>query len=466
MIEIKLSASLKKIALIFVALSILDSCRLGPTYSRKDNMALDSFHNITSTGESAANMAWWELFGDTVLQELIITGLENNRDLRAAAARITEAEAQLGIVRANLYPRVNYNADGAITGATGDNGSSSASTVVGVSYQVDLWGRYRNLSEAAFQEYMATEEGYRNITIALVSSIANGYLLLRDLDNRLIISEKTAETWQDNLDITEARFHAGIVSEVDVKQSIIQVEEAKSSIQTFVRLRAQSQNGLSILLGRAPQAIQRGLPLKEQIFPPTLPTGLPSELLDRRPDLLAAERRLEAQTARIGAAEALKYPQLNLSASLGASFANPAIGFASLGAQIFGPVFNNKENKRKLEVEIARTEQVLNDYEGTFLNALREVEDALIAVDTYKKELESRVKQLDAASIALEMAWVRYESGLTSYLEILDLQRSAFSSQLKASEVLQLQLTSSVNLYKALGGGWQIPAPADSTVNN
>lgn len=459
-------AEIKTAGIITLLAIILVGCKLGPSYSRKENMALNSFYNDTSAGESVANMAWWDLFGDTVLQELIITGLESNRDLRAAAARITEAEAQLGIVRADLYPRINYNADGAITGATGDNSSSSASTGIGISYQVDLWGRYKNLSEAAFQEYLATEEGYRNITIAIVSSIANGYLLLRDLDNRLIISESTAKTWQDNLDITEARFHAGIVSEVDVKQSIIQVEEAKSSIQTFIRLRAQTQNGLSILLGRAPQNIQRGLPLQEQLFPPTLPAGLPSELLDRRPDLLVAERRLEAQTARIGAAEALKYPSLNLSASLGASFVNPAVGFASLGAQIFGPVFNNKENKRKLEVEIARTEQVLNAYEGTFLNALREVEDALIAVDTYNKELESRRKQLDAASSALEMAWVRYESGLTSYLEILDLQRSSFSSQLKASEVLQLQLTSSVNLYKALGGGWQIPVPADSTATN
>ena len=448
---------IKNIGIIMLAAVILEGCKLGPSYSRKQNMALDSYYNITSEGESVANMAWWELFGDTVLQELITIGLESNRDLRAAAARITEAEARLGIVRADLYPRINYNADGAITGATGDNSSSSASTTIGVSYQVDLWGRYRNLSEAAFQEYLATEEGYRNITIAIVSSIANGYLLLRDLDNRLIISEETAETWQDNLNITEARFHAGMVSEVDVKQSIIQVEEAKSSIQTFVRLRRQTQNGLSVLLGQSPQNIQRGLPLQEQLFPPALPTGLPSELLDRRPDLLAVERRLEAQTARIGAAEALKYPQLNLSASLGASFANPAVGFASLGAQIFGPIFNNEENKRKVEVEIARTEQLLNDYEGTFLNALREVEDALIAVDTYGKEFDSRIKQLDAASQALEMAWVRYESGLTSYLEILDLQRSQFSSKLKASEILQLQLTSSINLYKALGGGWQVP---------
>ena len=453
---------IKNIGIIMLAALILVGCKLGPSYSRKQNMALDSYHNITSEGESVANMAWWELFGDTVLQELIITGLESNRDLRAAAARITEAEARLGIVRADLYPRINYNADGAITGATGDNSSASASTIVGVSYQVDLWGRYRSLSEAAFQEYLATEEGYRNITIAIVSSIANGYLLLRDLDNRLIISEGTAETWQNNLDITEARFHAGMISEVDVKQAIIQVEEAKSSIQTYIRLRVQTQNGLSVLLGQSPQNIQRGLSLQEQLIPPALPTGLPSELLDRRPDLLAVERRLEAQTARIGAAEALKYPQLNLSTSIGASFANPAVGFASLGAQIFGPIFNNEENKRKVEVEIARTEQLLNDYEGTFLNALREVEDALIAVDTYGKEFDSRIKQLDAASIALEMAWVRYESGLTSYLEILDLQRSEFSSKLKASEILQLRLTSSINLYKALGGGWQVPIDSTS----
>lgn len=445
---------IKHIWFILIAMIILEGCRLGPTYSRKDDMAPDRYHNNTISGESIANMTWWELFGDSVLQELIVTGLEKNRDLRIATARISEAEARFGIVRANLYPRINYDADGTLTGASGDNSTSSASAAIGISYQVDLWGRYRNLSEAAFQEYLATEEGYRNITIALVSGIANAYLLLRDLDNRIIISEKTADTWQDNLDITEARFHAGMVSEVDVKQSIIQVEEAKSSIQSFLRLRGQTQNGLSILLGQAPQNIPRGLSLEKQLFPPDLPTGLPSELLGRRPDLLVAERRLEAQTLRIGAAEALQYPQLNLNASLGGSFVNPAVGFASLGAQIFGPLFNSKENKRKLEVEIARTEQQLNSYENTFLNALREVEDALIAVETYGKEFDSRKRQVMAASTALEMAWVRYESGLTSYLEILDLQRSEFSSLLKASEVLQLQLTSSVNLYKALGGGW------------
>ncbi len=239
-----------------------------------------------------------------------------------------------------------------------------------------------------------------------------------------------------NLGVVQARFNAGIISEVDVKQSIIQVEEARTTIQTFTRLRAQTENSLSILMGLPPQNIERGVKLEDQVFPPILPAGLPSDLLNRRPDILSAERRLEAQTARIGATEALQYPQLTLSADLSASFADPTVLFSNLSAQLFGPLFNSGENKKKLEVEIQRTEGLLLTYENTFLNALGEVEDAMIAVDTYKKEFQARLSQVNAATEALEMAWVRYENGVTSYLEILDLQRSEFSSYLKASETL------------------------------
>jgi multidrug efflux system outer membrane protein len=209
--------------------------------------------------------------------------------------------------------------------------------------------------------------------------------------------------------------------------------------------------------------IERGQALQDQVFPPELPQGLPSELLDRRPDLLQAERRLEAQTVRIGAAEALQYPTLNLNADLGAAFADPSSLFYNLSAQVFGPIFNSRENKRKLEIEKARTEQLFFAYKNTYLNAVREVDDARIAVNTYKKEFDARRQQVISSSAALELSWVRYESGLTSYLEILDLQRSQFASLLNASEALQLQLTSSVQLYQALGGGWQIP---DQTRNN
>ncbi len=440
-------------------------CKLGEPYSRPEVITSQNYRFHSLSGESIANLRWWELFKDTILQEMIHTGIENNRDLLIAVTRIREAEAQIGIVRSNLFPRVNYGGGGTFSASTNDADSKfTGSAFTSISYQVDLWGRYRNLSEAAFQEYLATEEAYRSLTILIVSGIAQGYLLLRDLDNRLIVSENTLESWLGNLGVVQARFNAGIISEVDVKQSIIQVEEARTTIQTFTRLRAQTENSLSILMGLPPQNIERGVKLEDQVFPPILPTGLPSDLLNRRPDILSAERRLEAQTARIGATEALQYPQLTLSADLSASFANPTVLFGDLSAQIFGPLLNSGENKRKLEVEIQRTEQLLLAYENTFLNALGEVEDAMIAVDTYKKEFQARLSQVNAATEALEMAWVRYENGVTSYLEILDLQRSEFSSYLKASETLQLQLTSAVQLYQALGGGWHIPV--DSLVTN
>jgi len=203
-----------------------------------------------------------------------------------------------------------------------------------------------------------------------------------------------------------------------------------------------------------PQSIQRGLLLAQQIFPPELPAGLPSDLLDRRPDILLAERQLNAQTERIGAAEALKYPSFTINANTGLNFVNPFSGFASMGAQILGPIFNSKANDFRIEIEKERTIELLNNYEKSILLALREVEDAMVSVTTYKNEFELRKEQVMAAREAVKLTWIRYDGGLTNYLEVLDLQRSSFNSELKASEAFQLQLTSTVRLYQALGGGW------------
>jgi multidrug efflux system outer membrane protein len=436
----------------------MNSCKLGPNYSRSVEIDQDTFRQDFPSGASIANTPWWELFGDTTLTNLIWVALEKNRDLNTAVARISEARASMSIVRADLYPRINYGVDASSLANTEDSGlTNNANGAINVSYIVDLWGRIRRLNEAALQEYLATEEAYRSLTIVIVSEIANAYLTLRDLDNRLIISEQTAETWQFNLEIVKARFSGGFVSEVDVNQAKIQLSEAKTAIQTFIRLRAQTENAISTLMGLPPKNIPRGLSLVEQVLPPDLPVGLPSELLDRRPDIRAAERRLHAQTARIGATEALKYPSLTLSADMGLQFVDPTMGFAALGAQVLGPIFNNSANKQRVEIEKARTEQFLNNYENTFLNALREVEDAMIAVQTYRNEFALRRDQVMAAEDAARLSWIRYDGGLTSYLEVLDLQRSSFSSQLKASESLQLQLTSTVRLYQALGGGWVQP---------
>jgi multidrug efflux system outer membrane protein len=415
------------------------------------------FRSGSPTGETIANMPWWELYQDTVLQNLIEYALENNRNLEAGISRILAGHAQVGVVRSGLYPRLDYSAGatGNWTAKEGDiSGTGSFTPALNVSYEVDLWGKIKHMNDAEMHEYLATKEAYNDLIILVIADVAELYLLLRDLDNRLIISENTSKTWEENLDIVQARLKAGMVSEVDVNQAIIQLSEAHASIQVFKRLRAQTENAISTILGLPPQSIERGLPLEEQLFPPEIPAGLPSSLLDRRPDLREAEHKLAAQTARIGIAEALKYPSLVLSADMAAQFANPVAGIAGLSAQLFGPLINAGANRRRHEIEIYRTEQVLYNYEQAFLGALREVEDAMISVETYKEEYRQRQVQVDAANEAVTLTWIRYESGLNSYIEVLDLQRSQFSSQLKASETLQLQLTSIVRLYLALGGGW------------
>jgi multidrug efflux system outer membrane protein len=443
----------------WVVIALLAGCTLGPDYERPPTPDLPVYQVGPPAGESIANIPWWELFQDPVLTALIDTALVHNQDLGTAMARIAEARATLGIVRADLFPRVNYAADGSVIWTTEDEdgGTASGGAFLDASWQVDLWGRIRRSNEAALQELLATEEAYRGVTISLVAEVASSYLLLCDLDNRLIISERTVESRQQTLDLVQTRFDAGMVSEVDVNQAEIQLAQAEASVQTFARLRAQTENGINLLLGRPPQPIERGQTLQEQVFPPELPAGLPSELLGRRPDVLEAERQLHAQTARIGVAEALKFPQLNLTGTGGADFTEDlTTGILGLGAQLFGPLFNSGENQRRVDVEVARTEQLLNRYEKTILTAFREVEDALIAVETYGAEYEARRRQVDAAENASELTWVRYEGGLTSFLEVQDLERSLFSSQLSASETKQLHLTSMVQLYRALGGGWVV----------
>jgi len=442
--------------LLTVQILFLVGCTRGPNYSRPQVPDPGQYRDARPTQESIANTAWWELFDDPVLVDLIETSLADNRGLRATAARILEARASLGVVRADLFPRLDYVVSGSYDGTLGEDGQTFESTtgLLNASWQLDLWGRIRRSNEAALQSLLATEEAYRGLTITLVAEVASAYLVLRDLDNRVLVSEQTLEVWRKRQDVVKSRFDAGMVSEVDYSQSLIQVYEAEITVQTFTRLRAQTENAISVLVGRPPEVVPRGLPLQEQHIWPEIPAGLPSALLTRRPDVLEAERMLHAQTALVGVAESLRFPQFNLNASLGRILDEGPTDIFGLGAQLAGPIFNAGKNRRRVDVEVARVEQLLNAYEQTILRAYREVNDAIVAFDTYKAELESRRRQLAAARNASELSWIRYEGGLTSYIEVLDLQRSLFTSQLKASETLQLHLTSAVRLYQALGGGW------------
>jgi len=448
-----------------LALTALAGCKLGPDYVQPPVPVHETWREAVPPGESIANLPWWELFQDPVLRDLVQEALAQNKDLKVALARIAEARAQAGFTKADLYPRIDIAAGADLVEArTGDGDALPTRDVflaADVFYEIDLWGKLRRANEASVQELLATEEAYRVVTITLVADVGSLYLQLRDLDNRLEISQRTLQAREESLEIIRVRFEAGVISEVDVNQAEIQVFDARASVESFQRLRTQTENALSVLLGRTPDEIARGLTLAEVEYMFEIPVGLPSELIQRRPDVLQAERRLAAQTARIGVAEALKFPSLSLTGTAGVSDdlteGGPTSWFAGLGAQLLGPLFNAGKNERRVEIERARTEQLLQQYEQSILTAFREVEDAIVATNTYRTEYTARRQQVESATNAADLSWVRYEGGLTSYLEVLDLQRSQFSAELAASQTLQLHLSSIVELYKALGGGWTVP---------
>ena len=331
-----------------------------------------------------------------------------------------------------------------------------------LSYQIDLWGQFRRATEASRADLLATESAYRNITISLVSEVARTYLLLRDLDARLVVSSETLKTRLESLRIIEARFDKGTVPQLDVYQAQIEVSVAEAAIASFQRQIVQTENALRILLGRNPGPVTRGAELASQIFPPSVPIGLPSELLQRRPDVMQAEANLMAATARVGVAEALRYPSISLTGTFGAESTDLSDLNSSdaetwgIGANILGPVFNSGQLKAQAEAARERAQQSLLLYEGTLKQSFREVEDALVGVRTYRLEHAAQASRARAARNAARLSRARYDGGVVDYLEVLDTERTLFNAELAKSETLQLYYGAIVQLYGALGGGWSV----------
>jgi multidrug efflux system outer membrane protein len=342
----------------------------------------------------------------------------------------------------------------------GSSASNNYALAAGLSFEVDLWGKLRRATEAARSDLLATEAAYRNVTISLVSSVASTYFLLRDLDERLVISRDTVDSRRDSLAIIQARFDKGTVPELDVNQAQIELAIAEVAVASFERQIAQTENALRILLGRNPGPVTRGKALVQQVPPSVIPVGLPSELLQRRPDLLTAEEQLKAATARVGVAEALRYPSIGLTGSYGLASDDLSDLNSSdartwnIGANLFAPIFNSGKLRAQAEVQRARTEQALLNYETSLQQALREVDDALAAIRTYHAEHAARARQTVAARNAARLSRARYDGGVVDYLEVLDSERSLFNAELDQSTTLRLYLNAIVELYKALGGGW------------
>jgi len=459
---------LRHLAPSFLVL-LASGCMVGPDYQRPDVDMPQAYIGDTATGESVADLHWWQLFRDPQLQDLVRVALEENRDLRQAIARVDEARARLGVTRADQFPTL----DGA---ATGGRGNQAEQIVPGTGiqenyflgltagYEADLWGRYRRGTEAARADLLAIEANQRTIMIALIADVASAYLLLRDLDARVAIAQDTLQARDRSTALIQARFDKGTVALIDVNQAQIQEADAAAQLASLRRQARETENLLNVLLGKNPRPIIRGRAINTDIVVPEVPAGLPSSLLERRPDIRAAEEQLAAQTARIGVAQSLRLPSLRLTGDFGWA-SNDLSGLVNgdneiwgVGIDILGPIFDAGKRKSQVKVEKARTEQALNAYEQSILQALREVEDALAGVRWYREELAAREFQLRAAQSASDLSWARYNGGVTSYLEVLDSDRSLFDAQLAASEIRRRELVSIVGLYKALGGGWALPA--------
>ena len=441
----------------------LAGCLVGPDFEPPVMETPEVYRFSDEELDEVVNLKWWELFHDPVIKVLVDTALEENKDILIAIARIEEARAVLGFTGADIYPTIDIN--GAAAGGTLFNNQSfddslkAASIAPVVNWEIDFWGKFRRATESARADLIATEYGARSVQISLISEVVGTYFLLLDFHQRLEVSKDTLESRTKSLDIIQKRFDRGIIGELDLNQAQVQREIAATAIPANERSLASTENALSILLGGFPTGIEIGKDLYSQTIPPEIPVGLPSRLLERRPDILQAMYLLQAQNAQIGVAEALRLPAFSLSAGAGAAVTDigsmTTSGFVwSIGAGFFWPIFNFGKNKARVQIEEARTVQVRLQYENIVLNAVREVSDSLNEIETYKIQLQALDKQTKAARNANYISNLRYDKGITSFLEVLETERQLFNVELKLSKTTQEYYNSYVRLYKALGGGW------------
>lgn len=462
--------------LILLLIAAVASCKVGENYqgttvnvpeayrATAESQIPDAFLVKTDTleADSLIQTDWFSLFQDQVLDTLISQSLKNNQDLLIAWENILQAQSALLIQKTERLPEFGYQA-----GVSRGNFQNlllpqAQTTLFGagfVNWEIDFWGKFKRLNEAAKANLIASEAGYRATELSLRATVASLYFQLLEYHTRLQISEQTVALRDSMLSIIDLRFEKGIVPEIDVNQAQIQLAIAEAQIPVWQRLLIQTENQISVLTGRNPQGITTGLALHDQDTSIQIPEGLPLSLLTRRPDVVQAEQELVAQNERVGVAQANQLPSISLSALLG--IAGPSIdqlgtnGAAwNVGGSLLGPIFFFKRFKRLTEIEKSRRAQAQLNYEKTVLQALQEVEDVLVAIRTLKTELIARNNHVQAALNAQRLSQERYNQGVTSYLEYLESQRQAFDAQLNYAGTKQQLLSSYAQLYKALGGGW------------
>lgn len=458
---------MRKPLLVTLLALLASGCMVGPDYVRPPVETPTAWRLSEQDARDLANTVWWEQLGDPVLNDLVATALHENKDLMIAAARVDQFAGNYGIVRSGLFPQVGAgyevrrqrDVSAVVVGAGGDETYNSYNAVLNASWEIDIWGRLRRQTEAARAQLLASEEGRRGVILSLVGSVAGAYINLRDLDRQLEIARATAKSRGESYEIFKLRFEGGIISVLELSQNRSQYEEALATIPPLEKAIAQQENGLSVLLGRNPGPIPRGKDI-DHLTLPAIPAGLPSDLLERRPDIRRTEQDLIAANALIGAAKAAYFPTISLTGLFGYASTSLSNLFDSqskvwsYGAPITMPIFTAGAIAGQVQAAEAQQQQALFAYQKAIQEAFREVNDALISQNRTREQLKAQRRQVEALQQYAATARLRYDNGYTSYIEVLDAERSLFNVQLQYTQTQQIEFQSLINLYLAMGGGW------------
>jgi len=466
---------MRRVVILFLIVALCNTFALGQKYQRPKVQTPGEFRSAPAgppDPQTIADAKWFDVFKDKALQELIQAALAGNYDLREAVARIDEARANYGLERSNQFPTFTASSDivterrsrsGAVDIPQPINRNRTFGSVLLnlLDFELDIWGRLRKATAAAKADLLATEESRRAVITTLVSDVATGYFNLRELDYERDIAQRTLASREESLRIIRLRFTRGVATQLELREAEELVYDASATIPRLEQSIEQTENFLSFLTGKNPQPIVRGQELTDQVFPPEIPAGLPSDLIARRPDVRAAEQSLIAAEARIGVAKAAYFPRISLTGFLGfesAQLSNlfkPSRSVWAFVPQVTHPIFTAGRLKSGVRFSQAERDLFLVNYERTIQNAFREVSDSLVAHRKVKEELTQRELLVETLRDRSRLAYLRYNGGVANLLDALDADRNLFDAERTLAQTRRDELLSVVQLYKALGGGWQ-----------
>jgi multidrug efflux system outer membrane protein len=463
------------LAMIFTLLLLVQGCAVGPNYVRPKVNVPAEYHGAEASAQQAsfADLPWWEIFKDERLKELIQTALANNYDLRVAITRIEQSRQIAAQARAQYFPFINYSvssSDGRneFAGTVAPNGGQTRGAFVAAAsaaWEADVWGRLRRLNESARAQYLSSEEARRAVMLSLVSDVAQAYLQLLALDLQLDIAKQTTASFTETLKLFTDRLEGGIASKLDTSRAAAALGTAAASIPELEREIALTENQISVLLGNNPAEIQHTAKLLDEIIPPDVPAGLPSALLERRPDVREAEQQLRSANAEVGVASANFFPQIGLTALLGrastplSALSSGQTNVWSIGGNLAGPIFQGGALRAQKRQAVAFWEQTKLQYEQTALNAFLDVSNALISRQKYEGIQKEQAYAVQAYQESVKIALQRYLAGKASYYEVLEAQQQLFPAEISLAVTELNRRVVIVQLYKALGGGWNLKDP-------